>query len=685
MEEDFAGWLRRRGVPEAHLETYLRVASHLERLPGASSPVGPQDLELAIRQQEAAGASPGTLANLRRIGEALIEFHTSRAATAAPTAPPVDPPVRASTTVVCELHGLRYDPARHDGCLRCRKEKDMEKGRPRTEPAAAASAPSPGTAGLFAARAWQLIVQTIKPSGLFLAVFAAVQIGACIWVGYGLLQRVPGVPPLLFMLMGHVFAAPPMAFFAVADLPDNRGVLATSGRYAALMIAWGVPWSLAAERLGLLYLLALPLIPVSWVIAIQAESLAEGFRPETWRAVLRRWPELLVLLALAPAGVALFSLIYGPLGVLVAFKLWPQALPLLLVAGPVVAHAAFLVLVTRMAGAFVTVGGSGTGDARPAPPPRVEGSPRRPLLLVGGAAVLLLGLGIVWLKRRPVVGETPANLRQPTESIDGRRFLPLTPGNRWVYHHELALGDGEPDRETRELVVERMPASDAWVFIDEPGRGLLTRHPMQYASRPEGVITASGFFGAAKTQFDPPFVDLPSQIAPGGEWTWRGTSRGQPMEIDSRLVGLETVKIPAGEFECIRVERRMPQVPAALTVHWYADGVGLVRMLGERPAAGLVPHSRMSFELVSTTVGGLAPPPVTLEPRPPVAKAPPAPSPTDAGAQESDVERRERLERLERQQAEYRRRAAKEASEARARERALPRSFDQGQPTPVER
>jgi hypothetical protein len=117
-----------------------------------------------------------------------------------------------------------------------------------------------------------------------------------------------------------------------------------------------------------------------------------------------------------------------------------------------------------------------------------------------------------------------------------------------------------------------------------------------------GIVSSAGFFGAAKTEFSPPFVDLPARLEAGATWTWEGSSKGAHMEIRSVFVGLETVKVAAGEFRCARVERHMPQVPAHVTVHWYAEGVGLVKMQGKRPAAIVVPESRLSLALTAFVV-----------------------------------------------------------------------------------
>lgn len=49
-----------------------------------------------------------------------------------------------------------------------------------------------------------------------------------------------------------------------------------------------------------------------------------------------------------------------------------------------------------------------------------------------------------------------------------------------------------------------------------------------------------------------------------------------------RVLGLETVTVPAGTFEAVKVERARPDKPEALRTYWLVPGLGKVKETGER-------------------------------------------------------------------------------------------------------
>ncbi len=97
---------------------------------------------------------------------------------------PAPPPPAAprAHSVVCETHGLRYNPATHDGCVRCRRERGEVTTAPPRGPGVAAQAGSLGAAvgtalGLIAVsgslmywddlRTWKR-VQELRESGNYI-------------------------------------------------------------------------------------------------------------------------------------------------------------------------------------------------------------------------------------------------------------------------------------------------------------------------------------------------------------------------------------------------------------------------------------------------------------------------------------------------------------------------------------
>lgn len=198
-------------------------------------------------------------------------------------------------------------------------------------------------------------------------------------------------------------------------------------------------------------------------------------------------------------------------------------------------------------------------------------------------------------------GKTPPALPQPTLPLSGPAHFPLAAGNSWTYASELVLG-GTPEQSTKTYTVSLAAAPDgSGAFaIDLEGRGLLNKITMVYAKTPQGVVTHRGYFGQAKTEFTPAFVDLPETVAPNATWGWKGTTSGKPLEIGSVLEGMESLTVPAGTFRCARIRRTASA--GGTTTHWYAEGVGLVKMEVTRPAAALAPASHEVMTLTSYRV-----------------------------------------------------------------------------------
>jgi len=185
------------------------------------------------------------------------------------------------------------------------------------------------------------------------------------------------------------------------------------------------------------------------------------------------------------------------------------------------------------------------------------------------------------------------SLPQPGLPLAGKDYFPLAAGNRWVYASHLVLG-GSPEDSKRAFLVKR----DGDLFlVDQEGRGLLNAMTMLYLATGDGVTTKSGMFGAAKTQFDPPLVELPASIAAKATWTWTGTSSGRPMSMTSVLEGMESVTVPAGTFRCARIRRTTPQ--GIVIVHWYAEKVGLAKSEVRRPSGPGLPESSETLQLSS--------------------------------------------------------------------------------------
>lgn len=197
------------------------------------------------------------------------------------------------------------------------------------------------------------------------------------------------------------------------------------------------------------------------------------------------------------------------------------------------------------------------------------------------------------------------SLEQPAESIAADKLFPLSDGNSWTYKRRLVLGSGTPDITSEKFVagVAAMPDGQSGFDIVDPDKGVMNWISMLNAARDGNIVSWSGFIGAAKTGFNPPFIMLPQTLTAGAEWTWNGEIIGKqsaPATIKNKFEGIEEVTIPAGTFKCVRIYRVLND---KINIwHWYAPGVGLVKIRASKVSAGIIPATEDLYELESYSV-----------------------------------------------------------------------------------
>jgi len=85
--EAFVSWLGERGVPAEHWPVYRQQVAALQAKAGVGA-ILPKHLDQLMREREAAGATPRQLANLKKVGDAIVQFERERPSSAPPAAPP---------------------------------------------------------------------------------------------------------------------------------------------------------------------------------------------------------------------------------------------------------------------------------------------------------------------------------------------------------------------------------------------------------------------------------------------------------------------------------------------------------------------------------------------------------------------------------------------------------------------
>jgi hypothetical protein len=153
-------------------------------------------------------------------------------------------------------------------------------------------------------------------------------------------------------------------------------------------------------------------------------------------------------------------------------------------------------------------------------------------------------------------------------------YFPLRVGDSWTYRnteeggYTLKVLSEEPQEGgTVRYVVELLSAVKIHNVYSK-ANGWVLFHAESYPEH-EGL----------QATYDPPKQLLPNPLVPGQKWEWTGKDPTQVEHHESsRVVGLETITVPAGKFRAMKVVSEITGASVPLTrTSWYADGVGLVK------------------------------------------------------------------------------------------------------------
>ena len=179
--------------------------------------------------------------------------------------------------------------------------------------------------------------------------------------------------------------------------------------------------------------------------------------------------------------------------------------------------------------------------------------------------VIVVALGIFLL--------APVGYGKKTKTTKADYF-PLRVGDSWTYRNTEAGGytwkvlneeqhEGEAVRYIVEVlsgakILNTFSKTDGWVLF----------HQESYPEH-EGL----------QATYDPPKQYLPNPLVVGQKWESSGKDPTQMEHRESsRVVGVETVTVPAGKFRAMKVVSEIANGGALMTkTSWYADGVGLIK------------------------------------------------------------------------------------------------------------
>jgi hypothetical protein len=90
----------------------------------------------------------------------------------------------------------------------------------------------------------------------------------------------------------------------------------------------------------------------------------------------------------------------------------------------------------------------------------------------------------------------------------------------------------------------------------------------------------------SKAEYQPTKQFLKNPLTSGDSWQWKGKGMmGLEIDESNHVSGPETVSVPAGSFDAMKVMTKVVQGGAPVTkTYWYAPGIGMVKSMTDTGA-----------------------------------------------------------------------------------------------------
>lgn len=153
-------------------------------------------------------------------------------------------------------------------------------------------------------------------------------------------------------------------------------------------------------------------------------------------------------------------------------------------------------------------------------------------------------------------------------------YLPLREGNQWTFTMSSGV-------QTTMKIIGFADVGAVRCAIAESTMGLL-KSQEYIAVDAEGVKTYMGKAQGQEFRYDPPIMRIKLPYREGDSWTAVVNQAGASMTTTFQSIGKERIETPAGTFDCIKiysVVNGLPGQPSAISISYYADGVGPVRQM----------------------------------------------------------------------------------------------------------
>ena len=171
----------------------------------------------------------------------------------------------------------------------------------------------------------------------------------------------------------------------------------------------------------------------------------------------------------------------------------------------------------------------------------------------------------------------------PSSSGEGssgsKDYFPLRVGDTWKYRSTTA--DGKQSEFSIKVLSEEKENGNTLYLVET----VSTFQPIHdWYSKPSGWVLMHRqeyVKTGSKAEYQPTKQFLKNPLMRGDSWHWQGKGMmGVEIDESNDVAGPETVSVPAGKFEAMKVATRVIQGGALVTkTYWYAPGVGLVKSM----------------------------------------------------------------------------------------------------------
>lgn len=158
-------------------------------------------------------------------------------------------------------------------------------------------------------------------------------------------------------------------------------------------------------------------------------------------------------------------------------------------------------------------------------------------------------------------------------------FFPLRVDYSWTYRNT------SDDSKFTLKVLEELKEEDGSIrYLMEMLAGVQVH---RYFSKPEGWVLLHfeqyPEHQGLEAKYEPPKQYLQNPLVAGFKWKWNGKDyTQQEFAEDNRVVGFESVTVPAGKFRAMKLVSQVTGASNPMTrTYWYADGVGLIKTTTE--------------------------------------------------------------------------------------------------------